>query len=43
MLIQYHSPSYKIFLTMRSIKVSLLPGLLLKKLGLSKLYYWFNR
>ena len=30
-------------LAMRSIKVFMLPGLIIKKLGLTKIYYWFNR
>jgi len=28
---------------MKTIKVFLLPGLIIKKLGLTKLYYWFNK
>lgn len=28
---------------MKAIKVFLLPGLIIKKLGLTKLYYWFNK
>ena len=30
-------------LVMKSIKVFLLPELILRKLGLSKIYYWFNK
>ncbi|CAM4298925.1 hypothetical protein SAMN06265348_10961 [Pedobacter westerhofensis] len=39
MLIVYIS----FFPAMKSIKVFLLPGLIIKKLGLTKIYYWFNR
>lgn len=28
---------------MKTIKVFHLPGLIIKKLGLTKLYYWFNK
>jgi hypothetical protein len=31
------------YAAMKSIKVFLLPGLIIKKLGLTKIYYWFNR
>lgn len=31
------------FFVMKPIKVFLLPGLLVRKLGLTKLYYWFNK
>lgn len=37
MLIMYNYP------VMKSIKVFLIPGMILRKLGLSKLYYWFNK
>lgn len=41
-LIYYHQGLYNL-LAMRSIKVFMLPGLIIKKLGLTKIYYWFNR
>jgi len=34
---------YIYYPAMKSIKVFLLPGLIIKKLGLTKIYYWFNR
>ncbi len=32
-----------IFQAMKSIKVFFLSGLIIKKLGLAKIYYWFNK
>jgi hypothetical protein len=37
MLIVYNLSS------MRAIKVFLIPGMIMRKLGLAKLYYWFNK
>lgn len=34
---------YNFFQAMKSLKVFLLPGFIIKKLGLTKIYYWFNK
>jgi len=28
---------------MKSLKVFLLPGFIIRKLGIDKIYYWFNK
>ena len=34
---------YNLNKVMKTVKVFLIPGIIIRKLGLTKLYYWFNK